>query len=250
MNYKSIGVILCIIGITLLGARAQNPPNMEAIRDSISNPSSGFYYQHLMDRYRLQDSTLTLRDFHYLYYGYPEQVNYMPLLDNSARMELEEIMSGYSTPTAADYKRAIAYAQAILEVEPFNPRDINALAYLYAMTGNEVESQKLMHNLEMIVETIKATGTGLSEESPWWIIYFDHAEDIVNLMGYNWSKPIIISRSIEFIPLSDKHQDGIKGYYFNYSEIYARKADYLDNVKAPKRKMDFNPTQSSNRFEY
>ncbi len=249
MAYRKLIIMVSVL-LCSLSTRAQSPPDMDAIRDSISNPSSKYFYQQLFDRYRLQDSTLTQEDFHYLYYGYGEQVNYMPLLDNSARAELEDIMSGYSTPTAADYRRAIALASAILEIEPFNPRDINALAYLYAMTGNEEEAAKLMHNLEMIVATIKATGSGLSEESPWWVIYFDHAEDVVDLMGLDWSTPIILSRAVEFIPLSGETRDGVKGYYFNYSEIYARKPDYLDNVKAPKRKMNFNPLESDKKFTY
>ncbi len=248
MNCKlilTVGMLfsaLCSWGVT--------PPDMEAVRDSISNPSSRYYYSSLMDRYTLCDSTLTLEDYHYLYYGYAEQINYMPLLDNSARMELENIMSGQSTPTQADYERAVALASALLEIEPFNPRDLNALAYLYAMVGEEAKAAELAHKLQMVVATIKATGTGLTKDSPWWVTYFAHAEDMLALSALDQGQPIILSTSIEFIPVSNMPNRKNKGVYFNYSLIYARDSDYLEDVEAPKRKFNWNPLEPATKFRY
>ncbi len=231
-------------------SRGANPPDMDAIRDSVSNPSSQYYYQPLMERYSVNDSTLTFDDYHYLYYGFVEQLDYMPLLENSARLELESIMSGQITPTEDDYRRAISLATALLKIEPFNPRDLNALAYLYAMVGQEEYAAQLMHKLDMVVSVIKATGDGLSDESPWWVTYFAHAEDIVALAGLDQGKPIILSTSIEFIPIAKMADRKKKGYYFNYSLIYTREPDYLENVEKPKRKFDWTPWESDNKFRY
>ncbi|MFI3288062.1 MAG: DUF4919 domain-containing protein [Rikenellaceae bacterium] len=243
--FLTLGVLF-----STLSSWGVSPPDMEALRDSISDASSRYYYPILMDRYVMNDSTLTLEDYHYLYYGYTEQINYMPLLDNSARSELESIMSGQSNPTVADYERAVALVRAILEIEPFNPRDINALAYLYAMTGYEDEAAILAHRLRMIVTTIKETGTGLSKDSPWWITYFSHAEDLVALEGLEQGQPIILSSSIEFVPVSKMPNRKDKGLYFNYSLIYEKDADYLENIDAPKRKMNWNPLEPATKFRY
>ncbi len=249
MNSKII-IIIAFCAASLTAVAQGGAPNMDAIRDSISNPSSSFYYPELFGRYQVLDTTLTLEHYHYLYYGYCEQPTYMPLLDNSARKELEFIIDSGENPTAEDYKRAIALTKAILEIEPFNPRDINALAYLYAMTGNEVEAEKLGRSMSMIIATIMSSGSGVSRKSPWWITYFNHAEDVLSVEGLIGRTPIILSRSIEFIPVKNMPKKKQKGVYFNYSEIYSRDVNYLDGVSAPKRKMNFNQLENTPKFTY
>lgn len=248
MIYRAL--LLATLLCTSISSWGISPPDMEAVRDSISNPSSPLYYDRLFDRYSKSDSTLTLNDYHYLYYGYADQIEYMPLLDNSARGELEEIMSGQMTATEEDYRRAISLCTKLLEIEPFNPRDLNALAYLYAMTGNEEGAAEQMHKLQMIVTTIKNTGTGLTESSPWWITYFPHAEDILALEGLEHNKAVVLSKSIEFIPIVKTPSRKDKGYYFNFSLIYARGNDYMQNIDNPKRQFDWAPWQSSSKFQY
>lgn len=249
MVYRRL-LILLVATFSIFGsATAQKAPDLKAIKDSINNPNSRYFYPTLFARYQLIDSTLTASDYHYLYYGYPEQVNYMPLVDNSASLELENLMTKRSALSAADYARAISLCKATLEIEPFNLRDINALAYLYSQTDQSEKSAPLMHRLTMISQTITATGSGLSQEDPWWIIYFDHAIDLLDIMGYRHQVPIIVTRTIEFIPVANMPKKGEQGYYFNFSEIYARKPDYLQDVKAPKRKMNFKPWQPTSPYK-
>ncbi len=247
-RFFAVAVIIITFGVS--GLKAQVAPNLGAIRDSIYNTSSRFYYPDLMARYQMMDSTLTLTDYHYLYYGYPEQDTYMPLLDNSAKAELENIMGKRTTPTIKDYERAIVLAQTILKAEPFNLRDINALAYLYAQTGNDKNAEILMQRVSMICETIMSSGTGLTEDSPWWITYFNHALDLLAILNYKQEQPIILSRTVEFIPVSNMPNKRDKGCYFNYSEIYAHGSEYMNDIKAPKRKMEFNSWEQTRKFRY
>lgn len=53
---------------------------------------------------------------------------------------------------------------------------------------------------------------------------FSHAYDIVASKGYSYNEARIISRTTEFVPLTRK-QDGIKGFYFDYSRVYRNKPD-------------------------
>lgn len=241
--------VLVLGGTVHQNAVAQTPPNLEAIRDSIYDPGSNFYYPALFSRYQAMDTTLTMTDYHYLYYGYPEQDTYMPLLDNSAKSELEQIMGKRTTPTAEDYERAVVLAKTILEVEPFNLRDINALAYLYSKTGFDSQAAYLMERIDMIANTIRATGDGLTEQTPWWITYFNHGIDLLALMNCDQEEPIILSRSVELIPVRKMPNRKDKGYYFNYSEIYAHGADYLKNYDAPKRKWELKPWEAKDAYK-
>ncbi len=240
IGQKIIILVGMVIGCIVTKTYAQNTPDINAIRDSISNPNSKLYYPTLFDRYRFSDTTLTLNDYHYLYYGYPEQPNYMPLLDNSARKDLENIMGNRTTPTAEDYNTAILLATSILEIEPFNMRDLNALAYLYAMTGQEARAQEIMKRVNMIATTIINSGMGVDKNSPWWVIYFNHAVDVMNMRGYDFSNPIALSREVEFYPVSNLPNKRNNGLYFNHSEVYRKDPSYLKGKEAPKRKMQFN----------
>ena len=53
---------------------------------------------------------------------------------------------------------------------------------------------------------------------------FSHAYDMVASKGYSYGEARIISRTTEFVPLMRK-QDGIKGFYFDYSRVYRNKPD-------------------------
>lgn len=249
MIYRYLFAFILLYLLCIGSTKAQQAPDMVAIKDSIANPASRFYYPDLMARYQQMDSTLTLDDYHYLYYGYGEQVSYMPLIDNTAETELSQLLSGRSTPKVEHYFRAIALCKAILEIEPFNLRDINALSFIYTQIGHTDKSEQLIKRLRMIAQTIMATGTGLKEESPWWIIYFDHATDLLNMYNFAQQQPIIVSRTVEFIPVSNMAQKGDKGYYFNFSEIYARKPDYLEGVQKPKRKMNLKLWEPATTFK-
>lgn len=248
-------LFVALLGVLILGllvqqsaVAQQTPPNLQAVRDSISNPSSSLYYPVLFNRYQMMDSTLTMTDYYYLYYGYPEQLTYMPLLDNSAKIELEQIMGKRSAVTVDDYQRAIVLAQTILSVEPFNMRDINVLAFLYAQVGYDDKAAHLMQRIDMIANTIRSTGDGKREETAWWVTYFNHAVDLLALMNCDQQTPIIVSRSVEFIPVSNMENRKDKGYYFNYSEVYAHGADYLKDYSAPKRKFDLKSWDSDKDF--
>ncbi|MBQ2395013.1 MAG: DUF4919 domain-containing protein, partial [Alistipes sp.] len=67
--------------MSLFGAAlsfAQTPDN-DRIKAEIENPQSQYFYPNLMARYELGDTTLTLDEFHYLYYGFAYSPKYNPL---------------------------------------------------------------------------------------------------------------------------------------------------------------------------
>ncbi|MEG0601919.1 MAG: DUF4919 domain-containing protein [Mucinivorans sp.] len=246
MTYKKHIIILLLLTLSLITlSTAAQTPNYKAIKDSIENSSSPYYYPLLMGRYQLSDTTLTAADYHYLYYGYPEQPTYRPLLSNSYTDSLTMAFGTRVTPTANTYYRVIHLCKVILQQEPFNLRDLNALAFAYSQLGDTIRAKKTMRQMEMIIATIKSSGNGLSEATPWYIIYYNHAEDILNLMNFAWRRPIILTRTVELFPVDKVKMlnPTVKGYYFDFAPIYFRRADYLDDpdVKKPKRKLEVNP---------
>lgn len=230
-----------ILLTVVLGSFAQKVPDLDQIESTITNPGSKFYYPQLMHRYMASDSTLTSEDYYFLYYGYPFQSEYRPLMDSPYTDSLKSSFGRHTNPTPEEFERMARYCTKILEVEPFNLRDINALAFSYSMTGRESEAALEMRKVNMIAQTIKSTGSGLTDKSPWWVIYQSHIEDLLNLMNCNYTRAILISSTVEFIPVSNMEDKKQKGYYFNYSEIYRQKPDYLNKDNRPRRKLELNP---------
>lgn len=244
--------ILCVIGtvpalaqedisqptIPFMGA-----PDYDQINQEARDANSDHYYPSLLKRYQIGDTTLTLEDYRYLYYGYPEQPDYKPLLQSQYADSLERAFGRKTSPTADDYRRVVRYAGNILLEEPFSMRDMNALAFAYQMLEEPELAARQMRKIQGVMDAILSTGEGLSEESPWHITYVRDAEDILNILGARYTRMLIISRSVGFIPVSNMPDKRHKGYYFDYSEVYKRKPDYLEDAK---RKLQVNPKYNPN----
>lgn len=236
---------LLFLGLFLsLGASAQ-APDYKAIADSIANPSSEYYYPILFARYEKGDTTLSVNDYRYLYYGYPEQEEYKPLLGSSLSDSLAMAFGTRVAPTRETFDKAIRYAKALLAKQPFNLRDLNVLAYAYAQIGDTTAAALQMCKLDRIVAVITSSGTGLSEASPWYVTYYTHAQDVFHTEQIDVRDPMVVSRSVQFYPLVNEQRtkEGrrVRGYYCDVSSIYAKRPDYLDELKPAKRGVEVNP---------
>lgn len=217
------------------------PPDYRKIAAEVADAASPYYYPTLMGRYERGDTTLTLQDYRHLYYGYPEQPGYKPLLASPYADSLEMAFGKKTRPEANDYRRIAGFAREILKGEPFSMRDMNVLAFAYQMLDEPEKARIQMVKIRGVLDAIRSTGTGLREESPWYVIYMRDAEDVLNLIGARFTKLIILTRSVEYAPVYNMPDKKNKGYYFDYSEVYKRRPDYLDELPKPKRKLEVNP---------
>lgn len=228
--------------IPFLGA-----PDYEQIFQEVADANSGRYYPDLLRRYQLGDTTLTLEDFRYLYYGYPEQAGYKPLMQSAYADSLERAFSRKTSPTSEDYRRIVRYAGNILQEEPFSMRDMNVLAFAYQMLEEPELAARQMRKIQGVLDAIMSTGEGLKEESPWYITYVRDGEDVLNILRARYTRMLIISSTVGFIPVSNMPDKKQKGYYFDYSQVYKRRPDYLKGVK---RKLQVNPKYNPNSNQY
>lgn len=180
-----------------------------------------------MMKYRLGTEDMSDLEYYYLYYGYVYQENYRPFATNKALDEMFNIMSSLnpSNPTVGQLEALIEQGIASMELDPFNPKVLNIMAYAYGALGDSQREVQYYNHLNGILRAIESSGTGLKEESPWHILMFSHAYDVVASKGYAYNESKIISRSVEYIPLMKKSHDKIKGYYFDYSRIYKNKPE-------------------------
>jgi hypothetical protein len=180
-----------------------------------------------MLKYKLGTEAMSDMEYYYLYYGYAYQESYRPFADNKALDEMMNVMSGInpSNPTVAQLEALVELGVESMEIDPFNPKVLNLMAYAYGALDDTHREQQYFNHLNGILRAIEMSGTGLKEESPWHILMFSHAYDLVASKGYAYNEARIISRTVEFIPLTRKTHDKIKGFYFDYSRVYRNKPD-------------------------
>lgn len=201
-------------------------PTEEEILSNTLDTSSPYYYTNLMLKYRLGAESLTAEEYYYLYYGYYFSDDYRPFVENRAFDDLMDVMSGLNPnePTIGQLELIVELGVASLEADPFSPKVLNILAYAYGALGDSDRERLYFDHLNGILGAIERSGTGLKEESPKHILMFSHAYDYLASQGYSYHEARIVSRTVEYIPLTSKSQN-IKGFYFDYSRIYSRKPD-------------------------
>ncbi len=228
---KRLFVTLLIAAVLPLVAVAQENdyrvPNEDDILQKTLAVSSPYYYTNLMLKYRSGSEPLTADEYFYLYYGYLYDEGYRPFAKNRALDEMLLIMSGINTtePMVSQLEAVIERGIEALELDPFNPKVLNILAFAYGALDDPEREQLYYNHLNGILSTIESTGSGLKEASPWHVLMFSHAYDLLASKGYQYGEGKIISRTVEYVPVTKRSDEKIRGFYFDYSRVYRNKPD-------------------------
>lgn len=231
MKLKLFGILLALLlpAIGMAQSRDVEPriPEEEDIIHHTLSTSSPYYYTNLMLKYRNGTEPLTDDEYFYLYYGYLYQESYKPFAENKALDQMYSIMSSINPklPMVHQLEALIECGTEAMKIDPFNPKVLNMMAFAYGALDDPQREQLYFNHLNGILRTIESSGTGLKEDSPWHILMFSHAYDVLSAKGYAYNEARIISRTVEFIPLTRKTHNKIKGFYFDYSRVYRNKPD-------------------------
>lgn len=202
-------------------------PDEDDIIHKTVSVSSPYYYTNLMLKYINGTSPLNELEYYYLYYGYLYDENYKPFRENDALDRMILIMSTLNPdqPTVMQLESLIENGLAAMEIDPFNPKTLNIMAYAYGALGDKRREQLYFNHLNGILGAIESTGTGLKEDERWHVLMFSHAYDLLAAKGYEYGENRIISRDAMFVPITQRPKVRIKGFYFDYSRIYRNKPD-------------------------
>lgn len=239
--YKLLWKILfaVAVGIMPVALAAQVAPNDDEIFEQTIDHDSPYYYPSLMLRYNAGDTTLTQKDYHYLYYGYALTDDYHPLAAIPAEdMVLMAFEKAHNDPSPENMRDVVRYSAEVMRSDPFSPANLNFMVYAYGALGDTLNERINHDRLRKIVSVITASGTGLTEKSPMHILRFSHANDILGTLGLSVKKRLVVSRTTEYITVTNEEgrQSG-KGYYFDYSRIYR---DMPEQIPQPEKRWKIN----------
>lgn len=200
------------------------PDNEEVLARVIDN-SSPYYYPRLMERYIHGDMTLTLDEYHYLYYGFAFADNYRPLENNPALIDVLEVFAETDAPDSLQLLRVVESGERLMHSDPFSPQNLNILTFAYGKLGNRKMEQVCYDRFMKVMQTIEASGRGNREESPWHVLTFQHAADFTAWRGGEINNRQVRSRSVEYIQLKVKDAEGNRGYFFDFSRVYLKRPE-------------------------
>lgn len=223
MNKILITAIALSVAVLFpIKAAAQGVPDNDRIKAYTTDPDSPFFYDNLLMRYKAGDATLTPEEYHYLYYGYAFRDEYDPLVPIPAEANILAVFDRAEEPDYSGMSEILQNAMEVMRYDPFSPSNLNFLIYAYGAIGDTVNERINYERFVNIIRVIEASGDGLREKTPMHIIRFSHATDFLASRGLAAAKSIVISKSVEFVELTQKDGDN-RGYFFDYGRVYWKK---------------------------
>lgn len=216
-------------------AGAQAAPDNDDIFAKTMDGGSPFNYVSLMMRYRAGDMTLTAEDYRYLYYGFAFRDEYEPLQPIPAEDKLLSLFGTGEEPGREGMLKIIEYAGEVMKHDPFSPRNLNYLTYAHGAIGDTLNERINSDRFDKVVAAIESSGSGMREDSPWHVLRFDHATDVVNARGASIDKQTILTRTVARIDLQE-NDSNTRGYYFDFSRVYWKRPE-----QAPQRTQRLKP---------
>lgn len=187
-------------------------PDYKKLQKELTGKKAGTYNK-LMERYLANDTTLTLNDYHSLYYGYVFQSGYTASKDSQLRDSLYNTFNK-SRSGEADYNAVKSIASIILKDLPFDIRTLDPAIYAYHMLKDESTASKLEFRMGRLIETIYNSGDGLTEQTPFFVISTSNEPDIIRALGFSLSvNAPIQSGNLHYWKVKE-NEFGVTGFYF------------------------------------
>lgn len=227
MKFKIL-FLVCFIAPNLFSQPANKQPDFSKIQIEVKSAASKFYLPKLLERYKNMDTSLNFEEIQYLYYGYRMINNYNPL---SYQAKLDRIK--YVNSSKVSDEQVLKICDAELEKDIFDMDFFTAKSVsLYELKHDKALSDKYFNFYYNFCKAIHKTGTGLSIDSPIYIINMNHVDFLAQLIGYKTNGYNKIKNNILIVGL-EKNSFGTTDLFFDITLT-----------------KEFMPTVDNNSFAY
>jgi len=191
--------------------------NFEKIDQLTSSVSSNYYYPSLLKRFILEDTTLTKKELHFLYYGQIHQKFYKPQYGNENQDKL------YRELKNKNFDKALEYGLKAFEESPLEMKTIFGLSLCYMYMSNDVKMEKLMVLYYGLMQTIIDSGNGKKIGTAYVVMHINDEYEIINSLNKISKKHKLIKGITDFHKLKDKDCEEqcirIRKLYFNIQAL-------------------------------
>ncbi|MCB9224240.1 MAG: DUF4919 domain-containing protein [Crocinitomicaceae bacterium] len=209
---KSIFILL-LIPYSSLGQQISSV-DFHDVFEEIKDQSSVYYYPVLINRMVNKDTTLTQKDYYYLYYGNVFQEYYHPYGNSNEKKAFNDLF------TDQDYKMAVEKGIYVLQENPVDLEVILKMSISYLKLDEPELKRYYAKQYYSFLEIIYQSGDGKTMETSYVVISVDHEYDLMADMGLRAVNQQLIS-DCDLLFISKRDQPKIKGkkkikkLYFN-----------------------------------
>ncbi len=225
----SLFIFVAFITFSVLGQQIYTePPKYALIRTEIFDSNSAKFYPNLYSRYMQGDTSLTVEDFRYLYYGYTFQSKYVPYQESKYEAQMMVYLRKGRLSTA-ELDKFINIAELKLKELPYDIRTLSILAFSYSQKDNEEMSQLYKFKKEQLVKAILSTGDGKTEKTAYHVIDPIHERDILNELGLRFAASNNLANALCDYLVVQPNEQNIRGVYFDIGRIMKASAERYRN---------------------
>lgn len=203
-------------------------PDYENMRKYIFDNNSPYFYPTLFDRYQQGDTSMTLEDFRFLYFGYTFHSAYIPYQESKYQAKMLSYLKKGRLSTA-ELNEFIKIAELNLKDLPFDIRTLHILVFSYSQKKDSVMSSISKFKKEMVIKAILSTGNGRTEQTAYHVIDPAHEYDILNELGLRFAGTSNLTNSLCDYLIVQPNEQNIRGFYFDISRILKVKAERQSN---------------------
>jgi len=196
-------------------------PDYDLIKKNIEDKSSNYYYPKLLERMISNDTLLDNEDYRHLYLGYVFNPKYSSFFKSSTEEKLRKYYQSEKI-NEKEYDEIIKLGEQSIKEFPFDLRQMNYLAYIYHLKGDEISAKNISNRFHKIILAIMSTGDGQKCETGLHVISVSHEYVILNLFKLqNISQSLV--ENCDYMAF-EKGKYKVDGIYFSIEKILADEA--------------------------
>lgn len=196
---------------------ASNAPNYKQIKKQVESKGGEFYYPELLRRFEAADTTMTVEQNYYFYYGTATRPDYNPYRFSNYD-ELKEALSGDSIPEEG-WRKAAQIIEKELESDPTNLRFHIYKQIVYSNLYGK-ESQETLDayvQVMMLFSAIMSTGDGKTPETAFHVISTTDEYGMMDMLGLSLKSQSLVERHGRSYDLMEFQENkyGLESLYFD-----------------------------------
>lgn len=202
-------LLVCQIG----QAQKVSRIDFDEIKEAISDSTSHYFYENLLERFHAFDTTLNREDYKYLYYGNVFQSYYHPY----GATEKEKKFNEDFDHEAVSFSELEDEGMEVLKENPVNLQIILKMIFLYNKEKKLDQARTFAKIYVSFLEVIYASGTGKDCENGFVVISVDDEYRITGDLGLTVVKQALVGACdrLAFSKKGQKRKNRIKELYFN-----------------------------------
>ncbi|WPO78767.1 DUF4919 domain-containing protein [Flavobacterium sp. KACC 22761] len=218
-------LLLFSLGVSAFAQELEfKAPDYKQIEKEIQDKKSAFYYPKLMERLTKNDTLMTQEEFRHLYFGYVFQPKYNAFWRSPDEKKLREYYNKEKLETA-DYDEIIKLANHTLADFPFDLQQLNYLAYIYHLKGDDESAKITSYKFHNIMNAILSSGDGKKCETGFHVLLVDHEYVMLHLFELE-SKGQSLVGNCDYLSF-EKGKYKVDGIYFNIEKMLENEAKSL-----------------------